>query len=66
MTKKVRDVLKALKADGWEIDRTKKHRVLEHPTKKTLNGLPMILSKHDNEDLPIGTYNNILKNAGLK
>lgn len=66
MSKKVKDVLKALLADGWLIDRTNKHNILKHPTKQTLNGMPMTVSKHMNEDLPLGTYNNILKNAGLK
>jgi predicted RNA binding protein YcfA (HicA-like mRNA interferase family) len=66
MTKKVKELLKALNKDGWFIERTNKHHILEHPTKKTLNGRPLTVSKHENEDLPIGTYNNILVNAGLK
>ena len=66
MSKKVKDVMKALKADGWFIDRTGKHHIMKHPTKKTLSGMPMTVSKHMNEDLPIGTYNNIMKDAGLK
>jgi|GEM_PF-2292686 len=66
MSKKVKDVMKVLKADGWYIDRTKKHHIMKHPTKQTLSGMPMTVSKHGNDDLPDGTYNNILKDAGLK
>lgn len=63
---KVREVKKMLEADGWALVRTKKHRIYEHPTKKPLNGRPLALSKHDNEELAEGTSNGILKNAGLK
>jgi predicted RNA binding protein YcfA (HicA-like mRNA interferase family) len=66
MTKKVKDLIKVLKDNGWYIERTNKHHIFEHETKKTLNGRPLTVSKHENEDLSIGTYNNILKNAGLK
>lgn len=66
MSKKVKDVIKALKAGGWYIDRTNRHHVFKHPDRGTLSGFPLTVSKHGNEDLPIGTYNNILKDAGLK
>lgn len=66
MTKKVKELIKALKDNGWYIDRTNKHHIFEHATRKPLNGRPLAVSKHENEELAIGTYNSILKNAGLK
>lgn len=65
-SKKVKDVIKALQADGWYIDRTNKHHIMKHPTKHTLSGMPMTVSKHMNEDLDLGTYKSIMKDAGLK
>jgi predicted RNA binding protein YcfA (HicA-like mRNA interferase family) len=63
---KVKEVRKMLEADGWVLARTKKHRIYEHPTKQPLNGRPLALSKHDNDELAAGTLNGILTNAGLK
>jgi predicted RNA binding protein YcfA (HicA-like mRNA interferase family) len=60
---KVRTVLRLLKEDGWVIDRTRgSHRQLKHPEKTgtvTVSGKPGI-------DVPPGTLNSILKQAGLK
>jgi predicted RNA binding protein YcfA (HicA-like mRNA interferase family) len=60
---KVRDVLKLLKADGWlQVAARGGHRQLKHPTKAgrvTVSGKP-------SHDLPPGTLNSILKQAGLK
>ncbi|MCI0486945.1 MAG: type II toxin-antitoxin system HicA family toxin [Blastocatellia bacterium] len=60
---KVRDVLKLLIDDGWYLVSTEgSHRQYKHPTKKgrvTVPGKP-------NDDLPSGTLNSILKQAGLK
>ncbi len=60
---KVRDVLKLLGSDGWYLVATEgSHRQFKHPTKKgrvTVPGKP-------NNDLPIGTLNSILRQAGLK
>jgi predicted RNA binding protein YcfA (HicA-like mRNA interferase family) len=63
---KVKQMKKTLEEDGWYIVRTNKHRIYEHATKKPLNGRPLALSKHDNDELAEGTANGILKNAGLK
>lgn len=63
---KVREVRKLLETDGWILVRTKKHRIYEHPTKTPLNGRPLALSKHDNDELASGTLNGLLTNAGLK
>ena len=60
---KVRDVLKLLNEDGWHLVATEgSHRQYKHPTKPgrvTVPGKP-------NDDLPPGTLNSILKQAGLK
>ena len=59
----VRDVLSLLKADGWYLVVTEgSHRQFKHPRKVgrvTVAGKP-------NDDLPAGTLNSILKQAGLK
>jgi predicted RNA binding protein YcfA (HicA-like mRNA interferase family) len=60
---KVREVLKMLEQDGWYLDRTRgSHRQFKHPTKL---GLVMVPGK-PNDDLGPGTFNSILKQAGLK
>jgi predicted RNA binding protein YcfA (HicA-like mRNA interferase family) len=60
---KVREVIKLLTADGWSLDRTRgAHRQFKHPTKPgtvTVSGKP-------SNDIPPGTLNSILKQAGLK
>lgn len=60
---KVRDILRVLKDDGWYLVVTEgSHRQFKHLTKKgrvTVPGKP-------NDDLPHGTLNSILKQAGLK
>ena len=60
---KVRDAIKLIEADGWHEVTTKgSHRQFKHPTKPgrvTIAGKP-------NDDLAPGTYNSILKQAGLK
>ena len=56
-------MLRLLKDDGWYLVVTEgSHRQFKHPTKKgrvTVPGKP-------NDDLPIGTLNSILRQAGLK
>jgi predicted RNA binding protein YcfA (HicA-like mRNA interferase family) len=60
---KVREVLKLLQDDGWFLVVTRgSHRQLKHATKRgrvTVAGKP-------SDDLPPGTLNSILKQAGLK
>jgi len=60
---KVRDVLSLLNDDGWYLVVTEgSHRQFKHPFKKgrvTVPGKP-------NHDLPVGTLNSILRQAGLK
>ena len=60
---KVRDVLRLLRDDGWYLVVTEgSHRQFKHLTKPgrmTVPGKP-------NDDLPHGTLNSILKQAGLE
>lgn len=60
---KVREVIKMLEDDGWYQARMKgSHRQFKHHSKRgtvTVSGKP-------NVDIPPGTLNNILKQAGLK
>lgn len=59
----VKNIIKVLKDDGWYLDRTKgSHRQFKHPRKQgivTVAGKPSL-------DLPRGTLNSILKQAGLR
>jgi predicted RNA binding protein YcfA (HicA-like mRNA interferase family) len=60
---KVRDVIKLIEADGWYLVRMKgSHRQYKHDQKP---GLVTIAGKLSH-DLPAGTLNSILKQAGLK
>lgn len=60
---KVREAIKLIEADGWQEVVTKgSHRQFKHSTKSgrvTIAGKP-------SDDLAPGTYNSILKQAGLK
>jgi predicted RNA binding protein YcfA (HicA-like mRNA interferase family) len=60
---KVKEVLKLLEDDGWLLVRTTgSHRQFKHPLKPgtvTVAGKPGL-------DIPPGTLNSILKQAGLK
>ena len=60
---KVREILELLLNDGWYlVNQEGSHRQFKHPAKRgrvTVAGNP-------NHDLPPGTLNSILKQAGLK
>lgn len=60
---KVRELIKRVEDDGWRQVRMKgSHRQFRHPSKKgvvTIAGKPSV-------DVPPGTANNVLKQAGLK
>jgi predicted RNA binding protein YcfA (HicA-like mRNA interferase family) len=60
---KYREVVRMLEQDGWAVVRTAgSHRQFKHPLKSetvTVAGKP-------NLDVPPGTLNSILKQAGLK
>jgi len=60
---KVKELIALIAADGWIQVRTKgSHRQFHHPTKSgtvTVSGKPSV-------DVPPGTLNSALKQAGLK
>jgi predicted RNA binding protein YcfA (HicA-like mRNA interferase family) len=60
---KVREAIKLIEADGWQEVRTKgSHHQFKHPTKPGR----VTVAGHPSDDLAPGTYNSILKQAGLK
>jgi predicted RNA binding protein YcfA (HicA-like mRNA interferase family) len=63
MPMKVKDLIALIERDGWRLARSKgSHRQYRHPTKPgtvTVAGRPSV-------DIPPGTLNNALKQAGLK
>jgi predicted RNA binding protein YcfA (HicA-like mRNA interferase family) len=60
---KVRALLKLLKKDGWEIDRTPgSHRQLVHPNKAGT----VTVSGHENDDVHPKTLKTVLQQAGLE
>ena len=60
---KVREAIKLIEADGWSEVRTKgSHRQFKHPTKPGR----VTIAGQASDDLAPGTYNSILKQAGLK
>jgi predicted RNA binding protein YcfA (HicA-like mRNA interferase family) len=60
---KVRDLLRLIEADGWQLARTRgSHRQFKHPSKSGLVTVP----GHPSDEVAPGTLNSILKQAGLK
>jgi predicted RNA binding protein YcfA (HicA-like mRNA interferase family) len=60
---KVREVVKLLEAGGWYLARTRgSHRQYKHPAKAGT----VTVSGKSNVDVPPGTLNSIMKQAGLK
>jgi predicted RNA binding protein YcfA (HicA-like mRNA interferase family) len=60
---KVRDVIKLVENNGWRLVRTKgSHRQFRHPSEPGT----VTVAGHPSLDIPPGTLNNILKQAGLK
>ncbi|MCP3475904.1 type II toxin-antitoxin system HicA family toxin [Bradyrhizobium sp. CCGUVB1N3] len=56
------NIIKALKADGWEQATQKgSHIQFKHPTKKGRVTVP-----HPKRDIPVGTLKSIKKQADLK
>jgi len=60
---KVRDVIRLIEEDGWYLIRTRgSHRHFKHFNKPGL----VTVAGHFAVDVPRGTFNRILKQAGLK
>lgn len=63
MPMKVKELIAQLEADGWFLVRAKgNHRQYHHPMK---HGTVTVSGK-SNVDVPIGTLNSALRQAGLK
>ncbi len=60
---KVRDVIRLLANDGWvQVAQKGSHRQFKHPTKPGKVTVPGKMS----DDLPMGTYKSILRQATLE
>ena len=60
---KVREAVRLIHDAGWFLVRTKgSHRQFHHPTKPGT----VTIAGHPSVDIPPGTLNSILKQAGLK
>ena len=60
---KVRNLIRIIERDGWYLVRTRgSHRQFRHPTK---SGTVTVAGKLG-LDVPPGTLNSVLKQAGLK
>ncbi len=60
---KTRDVIKAIKADGWsEVSQKGSHQQYKHETKK---GRVTIVAGKSGKDIPAGTLRSIEKQSGL-
>jgi len=60
---KVRDLIREIESNGWILSRTRgSHRQYKHPSRLGL----VTVSGHPNDDIPPGTLNSIMKQAGLK
>jgi predicted RNA binding protein YcfA (HicA-like mRNA interferase family) len=60
---KVKELIQMIEADGWlQVRQKGSHRQFHHPTKTgtvTVSGKPSV-------DVPPGTLNSVLKQAGLR
>jgi predicted RNA binding protein YcfA (HicA-like mRNA interferase family) len=60
---KVREAVRLIEEDGWFQVKVKgSHRQFKHPAKPGR----VTIAGHPNHDLAPGTFNSILKQAGLK
>jgi predicted RNA binding protein YcfA (HicA-like mRNA interferase family) len=60
---KIQKVIKILEQDGWYLHRNKgSHRQFKHPIKKGKVTVPGKMS----DELPLGTLNNIWKQAQIQ
>ena len=56
------ELIKMIEKDGWILVRVKgSHHHFKHPTKSGI-----VTVKHPEKDTPMGTANNVLRQAGLK
>jgi len=58
---KFSELYRLLEKNGWEKTERKNHHLYVCPGKS-----PITVGRHQSKEVPPGTLNNILKNAGLK
>jgi predicted RNA binding protein YcfA (HicA-like mRNA interferase family) len=56
-----RRLLRALRRDGWYVERTGRHHTLRHPDKAG----SVVVPNHPTKELRPGTLNDILTAAGI-
>lgn len=60
---KVKEVIKMIEKDGWHLVRIRgSHRQFHHQTK----GGTVTIAGKERVEMPVGTLNSVLKQAGLK
>jgi predicted RNA binding protein YcfA (HicA-like mRNA interferase family) len=60
---KVREIISVIEKDGWLLTRTRgDHRQYKHPEKPG----KVTVAGHPGDEMPPGTLNSVLKQAGLK
>jgi len=60
---KVRDAIRLVERDGWVLARINgSDRIYHHPTKPGI----VVVAGHPSDDVPTGTWHNVLRQAGLK
>lgn len=59
---KYSELYRILEANGWGRGQGKRHYKFTHPDKSGFIPVP----RHESKEVPIGTLNSILKDAGLK
>jgi len=60
---KFSELQRKLEKEGWYIERTKKHHIYVHAEKP---GIKIPVGKHSSKEVPFGTAQSILKQAGIK
>lgn len=60
---KFSELYRKLGKAGWYVERTKKHHIYVHPSRP---GIKIPVGKHGADEVPKGTQESILKQAGLK
>ena len=60
---KVRDIIKMLRGDGWELKNQQgSHRQFVHPTKPG----KVTIAGHESDEMPPKTMRSIMKQAGMQ
>lgn len=57
------ELLRLLRKHGWVIAEGKRHHLATHPERP---GVKIPVARHKSKEVPVGTLQEILKQAGLK